>query len=1077
MKRLLFIFILFISHSVLAQQSYPDSALITVQDDSTLWQTNKAVFQNLETNRISSGILLDYGYQFTDITKYDGVQLTNDNILSFPLLEQINSTLFSSTIRATGQTGIKAPQDLYNAYKAQTGTNRLALSGIVYQYQQFDATHPDHISVVGNQLFDKYDESATWLNPYIDRTVCAVTLPTAALPSKDAWVCLPASLWQSNMSITSIAVDAADGSGIHVMALGDSFQVHYTDTGKKVWNFDVTLQGGTILHAHSSILITARTTAADEQFTIAATEPYLGSLGHGIVRIQYAHSDHVMRKPLIVVEGFDPGNIIAPHSEFGVVDEEDQFMKYIADFSIPSSNKLKQDIYISPQYDLVFVDWTNGTDYLERNALVLEEIIREVNRRKVGTAPNMVWGQSMGGVISRYALKDMENKGQPHQVSLFINHDGPQQGAHVPLGYIAMSDHLRSYWLGTGYLADAYTNIYVPLTGALSVSDALSIAFQPAAAEMLISNTSKYSRDLHTTWQAKLKTMGYPSLSRNITISNGSECGMDQPVQPGAEQFSYKGHANTGWLSDVLLAVMPLFPGATAAVSTILTAIPPNVMPPGAAFIPGGSSWDLDFWVHGDNNDGNAYQLYHGKITYTKTVLWFMPITVTLTAHDATRAAGNYYAWETFAGGYYSADALGLVTTGGISGGSATFGSYSGTLNANGRFCFIPTASALDIGSGNVSLPVGKFRSLYSPIIPSSSPYATPFSNFITAYTPSDLASNNEPHISVTNRNADFAGNELAGTHYMETCAPPCFDPNGIYGANSLCAGNSSTYNIVVTNTSPSPTLTWCLSTDPPGIATLSGASSSTGCVTSSSSSCTVNATGSGIGTLYCYPTSTCTVLGGTSTTLTIPAYTKTISLEAVPNPADVTITFGYVPLSGDETAFHGYTATISPYDARYNYDWHEEYIDGPTPTVRVHSDTYNMTKWNCFLVPTENYDKVVVDITNDCGEVIISKHMLPDLNRYICEERIAMTDSNKDGFIKVAPNPSKNNWNVSFSNVNTTPASLQLFDITGRQIFEQAVTAKTSSVVLHNEQFKSGIYVLKVTANTGVTTFRLIKE
>lgn len=102
-------------------------------------------------------------------------------------------------------------------------------------------------------------------------------------------------------------------------------------------------------------------------------------------------------------------------------------------------------------YDIIYVDWKIGTDYIQRNALLLEEIIRWVNNNKEPLGgiiqPNVIIGQSMGGLIARWALRDMENKGQNHQTRLFISYDSLHQGANVPLGYQYLARHARNLYV------------------------------------------------------------------------------------------------------------------------------------------------------------------------------------------------------------------------------------------------------------------------------------------------------------------------------------------------------------------------------------------------------------------------------------------------------------------------------------------------------------------------------------------------------------------------------------------------------------------------------------------------------
>ena len=102
------------------------------------------------------------------------------------------------------------------------------------------------------------------------------------------------------------------------------------------------------------------------------------------------------------------------------------------------------------------------------------------------TTPNVVLGQSMGGVIARYALKDMENKGLPHDPRTYISHDAPHLGANVPLGYQFAARHGRSQYVHSPFQLLG-GEVIVPLcTDGVAVSDLLKLVYKPPAKHMLV---------------------------------------------------------------------------------------------------------------------------------------------------------------------------------------------------------------------------------------------------------------------------------------------------------------------------------------------------------------------------------------------------------------------------------------------------------------------------------------------------------------------------------------------------------------------------------------------------------------
>src|SRR6185437_9302285 len=85
-------------------------------------------------------------------------------------------------------------------------------------------------------------------------------------------------------------------------------------------------------------------------------------------------------------------------------------------------------------YDFVFVDFAKNFTFIENNAKVLEAVIDWVNQTKTGTTKSTVIGFSMGGLVARWCLKDMEDRDLQHNVENYLSYDAPQQGANVPLG-------------------------------------------------------------------------------------------------------------------------------------------------------------------------------------------------------------------------------------------------------------------------------------------------------------------------------------------------------------------------------------------------------------------------------------------------------------------------------------------------------------------------------------------------------------------------------------------------------------------------------------------------------------------
>lgn len=130
-------------------------------------------------------------------------------------------------------------------------------------------------------------------------------------------------------------------------------------------------------------------------------------------------NDGVLDKPVILVEGYDPENNIYP-----------------AYYYKSGFNRL-----VDGGRDLIIVNFANGAADINENAVLLQNIIQEINNSKVGNFPTAVIGYSMGGVVARKAIKNMEIVGINPQVSPFISFDAPHLGANIPATLISETEN------------------------------------------------------------------------------------------------------------------------------------------------------------------------------------------------------------------------------------------------------------------------------------------------------------------------------------------------------------------------------------------------------------------------------------------------------------------------------------------------------------------------------------------------------------------------------------------------------------------------------------------------------------
>jgi len=110
----------------------------------------------------------------------------------------------------------------------------------------------------------------------------------------------------------------------------------------------------------------------------------------------------------------------------------------------------------------------------------------------------------MGALVVQYALAEMEEDNETHNVDLFVSFDGPHKGANISIGMQKAIDYF-------------------------DVALAKKPIKSPAAKQMLISHYLSYSEGLpqgapnfRNRFQTELERIGFPQQSRNVAVINGS---------------------------------------------------------------------------------------------------------------------------------------------------------------------------------------------------------------------------------------------------------------------------------------------------------------------------------------------------------------------------------------------------------------------------------------------------------------------------------------------------------------------------------------------------------------------------
>jgi len=96
--------------------------------------------------------------------------------------------------------------------------------------------------------------------------------------------------------------------------------------------------------------------------------------------------------------------------------------------------------YRDSGYDIVYIDFFDGADFIENNAVVAQEAIKQIEQRLCGEYIHVL-GASMGALVAKRALTQLENDTIAHCIQSYTSFDGPHLGANIPLGLQATLEY------------------------------------------------------------------------------------------------------------------------------------------------------------------------------------------------------------------------------------------------------------------------------------------------------------------------------------------------------------------------------------------------------------------------------------------------------------------------------------------------------------------------------------------------------------------------------------------------------------------------------------------------------------
>jgi hypothetical protein len=312
-------------------------------------------------------------------------------------------------------------------------------------------------------------------------------------------------------ALDPLEIDFDDGLGFRRARFGATLAVRYRTTGVKTIRVRAHV-GGEAFEAASTFAVRGLVAPLpDDTLHVTGTIPYLGAVAAGDAYVYRAPGHGAIVNPVVVVEGFDLDNTMNWDELYALLNQEGLIETLRAE-----------------GYDAVVLNFADATDYIQRNGLLLVQLLQEVQAIVGPPTTIALVGASMGGLAGRYALAYMESNAIPHSVRTYLSFDTPHLGADIPLGI--------QYWVRffSGQSTEA--------------AFLLSRLDRPAARQMLVYHYTNppgptgEPDPLRATFLADLAAAGdWPLGVRKVAIANGSGTTLGQGFAEGAQlvQWSY----------------------------------------------------------------------------------------------------------------------------------------------------------------------------------------------------------------------------------------------------------------------------------------------------------------------------------------------------------------------------------------------------------------------------------------------------------------------------------------------------------------------------------------------------------
>jgi hypothetical protein len=226
-------------------------------------------------------------------------------------------------------------------------------------------------------------------------------------------------------------------------------------------------------------------------------------LPNGFAWVYYGEGSRGVSRPVIMADGFNLGK-----SDLTVL-----YAGLNRDY--PLITKLRKQ-----GRTVILLGFQERTASIVTNAEAAKAAIRRTVDERSDSSQLAVGGFSMGGLITRYALAELESEHVAHETALYFSYDTPHRGGVIPIGI------------------QAFAHFIPTLPGQEQNGFAKQIN-SPASRQMLYrhynsADGTNRQDPLRTDFLQKLEDIGgWPQGPRKIAVANGTGNGTGVNVPPG----------------------------------------------------------------------------------------------------------------------------------------------------------------------------------------------------------------------------------------------------------------------------------------------------------------------------------------------------------------------------------------------------------------------------------------------------------------------------------------------------------------------------------------------------------------